>query len=97
MPKDDLSEWMPDGSLNSKVRVGVFVDGKVVNTDNSTQDDKTKGYTIEFSIDKELIGLDETGLLFTGGFVQDKGYYDTRLGNTFLIGGHKNPSSWKKI
>ena len=93
--KDDGSEWRYS-EIAHNVKVAVKVNGKVqTSADGSYDTSKNVGYTVEIAIDKILIGLDTDAIRFTAAFVQDKGYDEPRLNNTFITGTHyMKPETW---
>ena len=100
-----IGTYIPDATgsswasvkMRGKVAAAVKVDGSVKNDANdrlySTEDNK--GYVIEIAISKSLIGEHEQAVRFAAAFVQDKGYDQPRLGNSFNKGAHYlKPSTW---
>lgn len=77
--------------------VAVKVDGTVCNkpNDSSYSTKKNKGYVVEIAVAKSLIGKNVQDIRYTAAFVQDKGFSDTRFGNSFISGtGYNNPKAW---
>ena len=83
--------------LRGKVAAAVKVDGRVKNDANDRLYDtsENKGYVIEIAISKSLIGNREQAVRFAAAFVQDKGFDQPRLNNTFIKNTHyTKPSTW---
>lgn len=77
--------------------VAVKVNGRVCNNpnDDSYSTKKNKGYVVEIAVAKSLIGKNVQDIRYTAAFVQDKGFSDTRLGNSFISGtSYNNPKAW---
>lgn len=84
-------------SMRGKVDAAVKVDGKVKNSANDRlyTTENNKGYVMEIAIDKSLIGDNASAVRFAAAFVQDQGFDQTRLNNTFISGNHYlKPSTW---
>jgi len=84
-------------SMRGKVDAAVKVDGRVKNVyadkDYSTEDNK--GYVMEIAIDKSLFGDNADAIKFTAAFVQDKGFDQPRLNNSFIPDTHYlRPTTW---
>ena len=77
--------------------VAVKVNGRVCNdpNDSAYSTKKNKGYVVEIAVSKSLIGKNVQEVKYTAAFVQDKGFSDTRLGNSFISGtSYNNPKAW---
>ena len=92
---DKGTEWRYS-EIAHNVKVAVKVNGKVqTSADEKYDTSKNVGYTVEIAIDKILIGLDANTFRFTAAFVQDKGYDEPRLNNTFIPDTHyMQPETW---
>ena len=79
------------------VNAVTVVRGSVQSSKNSEGYDSelNTGYTVEIAIDKILIGLEAESFKFTAAFVQDRGYDEPRIGNSFIPGTHYvKPETW---
>lgn len=96
VPNDAGNEWRSITLLNV-VKCAAVVNGHVGTSslDPNYNQANNVGYTVEIAIDKILIGLGETSFRFTAAFVQDRGYNDPRIANTFITGTrYIDPSTW---
>ncbi|MBE6635106.1 MAG: hypothetical protein E7617_02735 [Ruminococcaceae bacterium] len=95
VPNEKLNEWQ-SVDLSDKVKVCVYVDGKIVTSADQTPDPKNNvGYVVEIAVSRDIIATDTDSFKFTAAFVQDKGYEEQRLNNSFIDGTHYlKPSSW---
>ena len=96
IPNSNGSAWNST-YLRGKVSAAVKVDGKVKNSANDRlyTTENNKGYVMEIAIDKSLFGGDTSAIRFAAAFVQDQGFDQTRLNNTFISGNHYlKPSTW---
>ena len=83
--------------MRGKVDAAVKVDGRVKNAyaDKQYSTDDNKGYVMEIAIDKSLFGDNVSEIKFTAAFVQDKGFDEARLNNSFIPDTHYlRPSTW---
>jgi len=96
VPNNAGNEWKYI-TLANVVKAVCVVNGRVQTTASDTEYDSSQnvGYTIEIAIDKILIGLSETSVRFTAAFVQDRGYDEPRIANSFIPGTHYvKPNTW---
>ncbi len=96
VPNDQGNEWRKISLLNV-VKCAALVDGHVGTSayDSNYNSENNVGYTVEIAIDKILLGLNESSLRFTAAFVQDRGYNDPRIANTFIEGtNYVKPETW---
>lgn len=94
--REDGSEWRYSEISYTVTAVSV-VHGSVQSTKYDSEYDSSKntGYTVEIAIDKILLGLDADSMRFTAAFVQDRGYDEPRIANTFIGGTHYlRPVTW---
>ncbi len=96
VPNSQGNEWARVEIAHTVVSATV-VRGSVQTSKNSEGYDSSlnTGYTVEIAIDKILIGLEKESIRFTAAFVQDRGYAEDRIGNTFIPGTHYvKPETW---
>lgn len=99
VPNGDKNDWRisaEEGVYAAAVRV----DGTVCNKpdDSSYSTKKNKGYVVEIAVAKSLIGKNVNEIRYTAAFVQDKGFSDTRFGNSFISGtSYNNPKAWLTV
>ncbi|MBE6536362.1 MAG: hypothetical protein E7673_00260 [Ruminococcaceae bacterium] len=90
------NEWRYS-EIAHNVKAVALVNGSVQTSEDQTDYDPSKnvGYTVEIEIDKILIGLEAESFRFTAAFVQDKGFNEPRINNTFIPGTHYiKPETW---
>ena len=96
VPNENGNEWR-FSEIAHNVKIGVVVNGSVQTSKYQSGYDTNQnvGYTVEIEIDKFLIGLDAESFRFTAAFVQDKGYDEPRMANTFIKDTHYvKPETW---
>ena len=96
VPADNGTEWKRLSVLPT-IYAAVTVHGTVQISENSEGYDTSlnTGYTVEFAFDKSLIGLDSDSFRFTAAFVQDRGYDEPRIANSFIPGtNYIKPDTW---
>ncbi|MBQ8380905.1 MAG: hypothetical protein IJY18_03335 [Clostridia bacterium] len=90
----DGTEWKKI-AIFPEIYAAVSVRGSVVTSADGVSNPDNEGYTVEIVIDKALIGLDSDSMRFTAAFVQDRGYDEPRIGNSFIKGTHyTTPTTW---
>lgn len=96
IPNDEGNEWKSLGIIPT-IYASVKVHGSVQTAKSSEGYDTSEnvGYTVEFAFDKALIGLDADSFRFTAAFVQDRGYDEPRIANSFIPNtSYVKPKTW---
>ena len=96
VPNEAGNEWTRV-EIAHNVVCATVVRGSVQTSKSSSGYDSSlnTGYTVEIAIDKILIGLEKDSIRFTAAFVQDRGFTEDRIGNTFITGTHYvKPETW---
>ena len=84
VPNDTKNEWTAINNVDDLIKIAIYVNGSVASAAGDKPAEGTTGYTVEIAISRSLIAWDIDSFRFTAAFVQDKGFSDPRLNNSFI-------------